>query len=306
MTKLLRDDDAVAEIARRAAGTDASASSHWREMHAGFSYRDGKLSGLRGFGGSLRPRGPLHALAHRLLQRPLRAIGARLSRFAGLDAQLAAAAPLQERVYDQEMLRQALVLAATLERAALPPGPVAVIGDGFGSLSTLLLRAFPDRKVVAVNLAKTLLTDVLYCRAGVPGLKVALAADAESYRGALADPEIRLVALCADDAEILGSSPLGAAFNVASMQEMDPPVIARYFALLRRARTGLFYCCNREEKRLPDGTVTRFAEYPWRPEDEILLDELCPWHDFYYTLRPPFYFRYDGPVRHRLVRLASA
>lgn len=303
---LLRDDDAVAEIARRAGGTDASASSHWREMHEGFSYRDGKFSGLRGFGGALTPRGPLHALAHRLLQRPLRALGAGLRRFAEFDAALAAAAKRQGRIYDQEMLRQALVLARVLEFGELPAGPAAVIGDGFGSLSTLMLSALPGSKVVAVNLAKTLLTDVLYCRAALPGLRTALAVDAASYLAALADPETRLVALCADDAELLGAAPLGSAFNVASMQEMDPPVIARYFALLRRARTGLFYCCNREEKRLPDGTVTRFAEYSWSLEDRVLLDELCPWHDFYYLLRPPFYFSYDGPVRHRLARLASA
>lgn len=303
---LLRDDEAVAEIARRAGGVDASASSHWRAMHEGFSYRDGKFSGLRGFGGALTPRGPLHALAHRLLQRPLRALGVNLRRFAEFDAALAGAARKQGRIYDQEMLRQALVLARVLEFGDLPAGPVAVIGDGFGSLSTLLLLALPGSKVVAVNLAKTLLTDVLYCRAAVPGLGVALAVDEASYRGALADPKIRLVALCADDAALLGGAPLAAAFNVASMQEMDPPVIARYFALLRQAGTGLFYCCNREEKLLPDGTVTRFSDYAWSPKDGVLLDELCPWHDFYYLLRPPFYFTYDGPVRHRLARLASA
>lgn len=302
---LLRDDDAVAEIARRARGVDASASSHWREMHEGFSYCEGKFSGLRGFGGSVIPRGPLHTLAHRLLQRPLRALGAGLRRFAEFDATLAAAARKQGRIYDQEMLRQALVLARVLEFGEIPAGPVAVIGDGFGSLSTLILSSLSGSKVVAVNLAKTLLTDILYCRAALPRLGVALAVDEESYRAALADQKIRLVALCADDAELLGGAPLAAAFNVASMQEMDPPVIARYFALLRRAETGLFYCCNREEKRLPDGTITRFADYAWSPKDGVLLDELCPWHDFYYLLRPPFYFSYDGPIRHRLARLAS-
>ena len=89
------------------------------------------------------------------------------------------------------------------------------------------------------------------------------------------------------------------------MQEMDPPVTARYFELLRRAKTALFYCCNREEKVLPDGTVTRFAEFPWKPEDKVLFDELCPWHNSYYALLPPFYRPYDGPIRHRLVRLAA-
>ncbi len=90
------------------------------------------------------------------------------------------------------------------------------------------------------------------------------------------------------------------------MQEMDPLVIAAYFDDLRAIaaqREVVFYCCNRKEKTLPDGTVTRFSAYPWTPSDQILVDELCPWHQHYYALRPPFYRPYDGPIQHRLVTL---
>ncbi|MBI3608068.1 MAG: hypothetical protein HY207_08885 [Nitrospirae bacterium] len=68
-------------------------------------------------------------------------------------------------------------------------------------------------------------------------------------------------------------------------------------------RQLVFYCCNREEKTLPDGTVTCFAAYPWHEGDQILVDELCLWHQFYYVLRPLFFRPYDGPIRHRLVTL---
>ncbi len=64
-----------------------------------------------------------------------------------------------------------------------------------------------------------------------------------------------------------------------------------------------FYCCNREEKKLPDGTVISFKKYPWKEHDEVLIDDLCPWHQEYYAFKPPFYRRYDGPIRHRLVKL---
>ena len=66
-----------------------------------------------------------------------------------------------------------------------------------------------------------------------------------------------------------------------------------------------FYCCNREEKRLPDGTITRFADYPWRGSDRVLVDERCPWHQRHYRFRPPFYRPFDGPTRHRLALLAA-
>jgi hypothetical protein len=86
--------------------------------------------------------------------------------------------------------------------------------------------------------------------------------------------------------------------------EMDAPVTKMYSDTLRqcpRASTA-FYCCNRVEKRLPDGTITRFLEYPWHPDDEILLDQLSPWDRFGYRGRPPFYYK-NNPVHHRLVRL---
>lgn len=64
-----------------------------------------------------------------------------------------------------------------------------------------------------------------------------------------------------------------------------------------------FYCCNREEKILPDGTIVRFKDYPWSPQDDVLDDAACPWHQQYYSARPPFIHPYDGPIRHRLAVL---
>ena len=74
---------------------------------------------------------------------------------------------------------------------------------------------------------------------------------------------------------------------------------------MRNCKNGdlFFYCCSRIEKVMPDGTITRFRDYPWKESDEIIVDGLCPWHQYYYTPTPPFYHRYAGPVQHRLVKL---
>ena len=91
------------------------------------------------------------------------------------------------------------------------------------------------------------------------------------------------------------------------MQEMNISDIENYFEDLRiisSRRELIFYCCNREEKKLQDGTVTRFSNYPWQKDDQIMVDELCPWHQQYYTVMPPFYRAYNGPIRHRLVNLS--
>jgi hypothetical protein len=89
------------------------------------------------------------------------------------------------------------------------------------------------------------------------------------------------------------------------MQEMDDAVIKNYFRFMRAGifEKKYFYCCNRVEKRLPDGNVTRFAEYPWQRDDVVLLDGLCPWYREYPSSIPPFWRPFDGPIRHRLVVL---
>ena len=87
-----------------------------------------------------------------------------------------------------------------------------------------------------------------------------LATDGREYRDALEDPAVRVVLVQAAHAAFLKQCPISLAINIASMQEMDPPVINDYFDLVRAApgqRTA-FHCCNRIEKVLSDGTRIRF------------------------------------------------
>lgn len=107
------------------------------------------------------------------------------------------------------------------------------------------------------------------------------------------------------------------AINIASMQEMNPDMISKYFSLLSERKTKLFYCCNRLEKILPDVTPARIFEFPWKKEDTFIVDEVCPWHKFFVgriggtnvrlfnTLPIPFLRKYDGVHLHRLARLAQ-
>ena len=88
------------------------------------------------------------------------------------------------------------------------------------------------------------------------------------------------------------------------MGEMNLSFVSEYFYDIRKlynnTKNLYFYCCNRVEKQFPDGTVTRLSEYPWKKDDKILVNELCPWHQEYYSFRPPFYRKYDGPIMHKL------
>lgn len=297
--------------------TDPAASSHWRKYHSEFEFSGDRFAGLQGFGGCKPPYRGLRRIVHQVLQRPYRRMGANLPEFDAMDALAAEITTRQERAYDLDVLRQVLTVAFLKDKVANRLGLQStgcVIGDGFASMTTLLLASGAAGRVVLINLSKTLLVDLWYLKKWM-GTKdfesgVDLVVSEDGLVQALAKPlagKPRVVAIQAEHHELLRKCPIDFAVNIASLQEMDPPAVAAYFADLRSVavrRPLSFYCCNREEKTLPDGTVVRFSEYPWRATDVSVVDELCPWHQQYYTIKPPFYRPYDGPIRHRLATLA--
>lgn len=250
--------------------SDPCASSYWRE---GASYGD--------------PSGPqslLQRLIHWMLQTPYRRMGRAFPSFRS-DLTLGyALVRRQNRQFTLDILRHVLTLSFLKSRGALPSKDrVLVIGDGFGTMASLVLMDDPRARVMSVNLDEGLELDREYiARAG------------EFYP--------RWLGIRARHAEfILQHSSFGLAINIASMQEMDTPEIAKYFRLIRRHK-AILYCANRLSKKLPDGTITRFKEYPWGAH-ALNVDESCPWHQSYYANRFPFYFRYEGTHWHRLARL---
>ena len=309
--RLLIGEDALDALPARLEVPDASSSSHWREMHRHLSIENREVVSALGFGGFARPYRGLRKLGHALLQRRYRGMAQVYPDFERLDQLANTLVARQNRAYDLDVLRQtatAALLSHYVPEAFDGQSLVVVIGDGFGSLATLLAAGFPTCRLLLINLTQTLLVDLLMLRKGLAEVDFALAEDADSLREGLNRPDLRVLALRADDQALIATVPLVAAVNVASMQEMRMETIAGYIAALRASPSAPvpFYCCNREEKHLPNGETIRFADYSWDPEDEVLLDELCPWHQEYYTLRPPFYHLYDGPHQHRLVLLAAS
>lgn len=285
------------------AADDPAASSHWRDCHAKFSYENGKLSGLTGFDGFTRRRGPGHQLIHDLMQ------GSYKRHAAGYDAwrsSFATARSMSRRIggiFDLAHLRHAATLGLLDSYRAIRP-PALVIGDGYGLMTALLVERKHDIQVVCINLAKTLLVDFLFFRAYHPDKPVALALTGDELLAAL-DGSATAIFVPAAKSNILATARFSLAINIASMQEMNPDTVNAYFEVMRQSDEILFYCCNREKKILPDGTVSAFADYPWHAEDRIILDGPCPWHQDTYAFRPPFRRPFDGPHRHRLAQLAG-
>lgn len=304
-------DPDLEAISRLRDDLEAGQSSHWRrhlEHESWMSSEPGARTGL----GAYIPWNMRRALIHHLLQTPFRRHGRSFASFPAILKAGQHIARVQGRVFDLDDLRQVLTLACVrhhLELSTAAPQTIAVIGDGYGRLASLLLATLPRCLVVLVNLTPALLVDLLSLRRVWPDLKVIRATASDDLVTALATSQLKVVAIRADEVEALEAMRIDGAFNVSSMQEMDPPIIDRYFSLLRRncAPATWFYCSNASSKTLPDGTVVRFADYPWHANDVILLDELCPWAQTnYLAWPPPWYIKRVHLIRHRLVWLHKA
>ncbi len=300
------------EIAR---GEDKSASSHWRKYHESFRFIESHFEGLVGFGGNCRPRFFIFRLLERLMQLRFRKMGG--INFHPIDQLAQRMALKQSRTYDLDLLRQSLTvsfLQTKVPDAMTPKSTACVIGDGFSSMTSLMLLSKCAGRVILINLNKTLLVDLWYLKLWMGEDVFAKSVDLVVNKVELdkvLSKQVSLtgnvIAIQAVNQDLLKYCSVDLVINIASMQEMDPPIIYKYFESMRavKSKRTLFYCCNRVEKELPDGTVTKFEEYPWCPADEIIVDELCPWHQEFYSFRPPFFRKYDGPIQHRLVTLAS-
>lgn len=195
---------------------------------------------------------------------------------------------------------------------------VLMIGDGYGVLSALFKSLFPNSTIVMVDLGKTLLFQAYYCQKAHPDCvhqrvessRVNMVTDLKS---------LDFVYCPTEELDLLKRFRFDIAINVASMQEMNIATIARYFTFLRShlQPDNLFYCCNRESKTLPGGEISEFLKYPWQDDDRHLVDQSCPWHQYFFSvgrakngldvfgIRVPFVNFYDGKHMHRLTIMAT-
>lgn len=285
-------------------------SSHWRQVgwHKVLKTPEGwKLEG-RGFGsrrqnhwGTRLLRFPSEILVGRLLKKfncppDLISLGRQI-------------AERQQRHFDYDCARHVLTLAflekwlpSLRNKLLRDSDSIVIIGDTYGYLGGLIHAWLPGTRVIEINLGRTLFFDAYYLGLAFPGSQHMLYSGTPPPSG-----EQDFVYLEAEGITKLTGIKAWLYINIASMQEMDPDVARNYLQLMRHEKSNSvhFYCCNREEKQLPDGTITRFDDYGWRAEDQVLVDEPCPWLDSYPTNFPPGWKKFDGPFRQRLSRLAQ-
>ncbi len=159
---------AIDYLATEVSKNDPGESSHWRKYHSAFRFTGDGFEGLQGFGGSEKPYRGLRLGLNRLLQRRFCRMGAEFPQFTAIDILANEITTRQGRAYDLDVLRQSLTLAFLKnhvpDNALSPRITACVIGDGFASMTALLLASGSAGRVVLINLTKTLLVDLWYLK----------------------------------------------------------------------------------------------------------------------------------------------
>lgn len=188
-----------------------------------------------------------------------------------------------------------------------------IIGDGHGFLSSLIKHVFPQATIILIDIGKTLLFQAAYCQKIYPQYLHCGVYEMSNLKA------IDFLYCPSEFLEKISSFKIDIVINIASMQEMNTQAIQGYFSFLRTHcnTENLFYCCNREFKKLIGGEILEFLKYPWDKRDIHLVDELCPWYRYFlsfhnskngpkiFGVKIPFVNYFDGPLRHRLTMLSK-
>jgi len=161
-------------------------------------------------------------------------------------------------------------------------GRVLEIGSGSGNLPAILFHDWQPSRFVMVDLPEAIAVAFVFLARTFPKALIVLPNECE---GTDALPDADFVFLTTEQIARIPDNSIDVVVNCHSFQEMTPAQIDIYFTLIQRAcrSGGHFFTANRVEKipsapdsyqrSQPDPPV-RFAEYPWRKGNEVLVHEV--------------------------------
>lgn len=177
---------------------------------------------------------------------------------------------------------------------------VCSIGDGRANLISPLLMQNNMKKIISINLPEILIADLDLILKIIDSKYIEIADKKSDLEKFLKDKTTRLILIASNKMEILKNSNIDLFVNIASFQEMKNETVDEYFKIIKSNKSFL-YCCNRKYKKLVDGEILEFEKYPFG-NAKLMFKESCPWHNIYYSLKLPFFHKYDGEIIHSLVK----
>ena len=159
--------DTISFLSQEIINDDPGSSSHWNKFHSDFEFTGDSFKGLKGFGGSSKPHTGLKYLMSQFLQEKFRRMGKLYKSFQVIEKNFQDILKRQDRAFDLDVLRQIITVSYLkhhLPNKFLPSSNIVVIGDGFGTMASLILANNFAKTVIQVNLNKTLLVDLWYLR----------------------------------------------------------------------------------------------------------------------------------------------
>ena len=175
---------------------------------------------------------------------------------------------------------------------------ICIIGDGKLNGVIGSIAVFPNAKIFLVNIAETFINDLNVNKkmSLIDEEEIKLVETIEN----LSENKLKTLNLIpAHLKDFLKNYKIDLFINISSFQEMNLMEINEYFNIIKSLKS-LLYSCNRISKKLPDGSIINSKDYPWE-SGKIILDEICPWHRYYYNYSFPFIHKYDGLHVHKLI-----
>ena len=269
--------------------TENNKSTHWLNHLDKQNFEDIYLG--MGFG-SFTKKKPLKSLAHRLL--------ATLT--FGLDIFKSKEYLVYKKIFDK-MNRQIdtdairHIFTFKLLKQYSNAKNICVIGDGKSNFVLGSIMLHPEAKIFSINLSETLINDYLILK------KFNILDDRYIQVITTIDDKIdfnkKLILIPASLKKFLLNVDIDLFVNIVSFQEMNIEEIKNYMDIIKQKKT-LFYCCNREYKKLYGQEELYFDRYPFGDGLKI-FEENCPWHQKYYSFKPNFIHKYDGNIKHCLI-----
>lgn len=152
------------------------------------------------------------------------------------------------------------------------------IGAGNGNLSALLWHKLKAMAII-VDLPETLCLSIPFIADLFPDANILMPHEVNSWQSKRYD----FIFLTPNQLNWIKDNSVDLAMNIFSFQEMNYKQIKEYFDLIKRAgKDGSYFLTeNRVEKiplslkfLTPEASI-RFSEYPWMPNNEVLVYEIC-------------------------------